>query len=88
MGNTSITPLIPTQNRQESLLRNFNVADLFHAPFTLFLLFEQLALSRYIAAVAFGGHVFAIGFYRGAGDDPVRWRPGSPLRIAAAELAP
>src|SRR5688572_8888777 len=37
--------------RQKSLLRNLDLADLLHPSLAGFLLFQQFALSRYIAAV-------------------------------------
>ena len=40
-----------------------HVADLAHAFLTFLLFFEQLALARDVAAVAFGSHVFTNGFY-------------------------
>lgn len=48
---------------QECFLGYFNGADLFHALLAFFLFFEEFALSRYIAAVALGCHVFADCFY-------------------------
>ena len=50
------------ENRQKCLLRNFHVANLFHTFLTFFLLVEQFALTGDVAAVAFGGNVFAEGF--------------------------
>src|SRR6266498_5299664 len=58
------------EHRQEGLLRNLDLSDLFHAllPFLLFL--EQFALARDIAAVALGGDVLAHRLHGLAGDDP------------------
>lgn len=39
------------EDGQEGFLRNFDRADLLHALFALFLFFEQLALTRDVAAV-------------------------------------
>ena len=50
------------QYRKESLLRNFHIANLFHTLLTFFLLVEKFALTRDVAAVAFGGNVLAEGF--------------------------
>ncbi len=52
---------IRLQYGNEGRLRNFNVADHFHALFALLLLLEQFALSADVAAVALGGDVFAEG---------------------------
>ena len=46
---------LKAQNSHERFLRNFNFADGFHALFTGFLLFEQLALTSNVAAIAFSG---------------------------------
>src|SRR5690242_4193996 len=48
----------PLKNGEESLLRDFDRADLLHALLPFFLLFEELALARDIATVALGEHVF------------------------------
>ena len=48
---------------QECFLGYFNGADLLHALLAFFLFFEEFALSRYVAAVALGCHVFADCFY-------------------------
>lgn len=50
-------------------MRNFDATYLAHTFFTLFLFFEQFALSRDIAAVTFRRYVLADGFYRFAGYD-------------------
>ena len=54
---------------QKRFLRQFYVAHALHALFAFFLLFKQLALTCNIAAVAFGGHVFAEGRHCFAGND-------------------
>src|SRR5687767_3491453 len=54
--NSTVTSL---QHRQEGFLRDFDGADLLHALFSFFLLFEQLALARDVAAVALRQHVLA-----------------------------
>src|SRR6185503_1964449 len=58
-GTGRSSTLAPLQHREESLLRDLDCADLFHAFLALFLLFEQLALARHVAAVALGEHVLA-----------------------------
>src|SRR5688572_11263717 len=45
------------EHRQERLLRDLDAADLPHALLALFLLLEQLALARDVAAVALRGDV-------------------------------
>jgi hypothetical protein len=63
-------PSIPAlQDRHERFLRDVDAADALHALLALFLLLQQLALARDVAAVAFGGDVFADGLDRLAGDD-------------------
>src|SRR5690606_28968782 len=57
------------QGGDESLLGDVDIAELAHAGFALLLLFEQLALARGVAAIAFGGHVLAHGADGFAGDD-------------------
>src|SRR6266581_9328886 len=49
------------QHREEGFLRNIHLADALHAALAFFLLFEEFAFARDIAAVAFGQHVFADG---------------------------
>src|SRR5580704_51253 len=58
------------EHRQERFLRYFDLSDLFHAFLAFLLLFEQLPLSRDVAAVALGGDVLPHGLDRLAGDDP------------------
>ena len=53
--------LTPSASRQSAVPHNEEAA--------LFLLFQQLALSGDVAAVAFGRHVLAHGLDRFAGDD-------------------
>src|SRR6185312_3083530 len=47
------------QNREKRFLWNLDIADLLHALFTGFLLFQKLAFTRDIAAIAFGQHILA-----------------------------
>ncbi len=47
------------QHRKKGFLRNIHLADALHAAFALFLLFEELAFARDVAAVSFGQHVLA-----------------------------
>src|SRR5690606_32951811 len=47
------------QHREERFLRDFDVANLLHALLTGLLLFQQLALTTHIAAVALGKNVLA-----------------------------
>ena len=60
---------IHLQRRDERLLRDLHLAELAHALLAGFLLLEQLALARRVAAVAFCGHVLAQRADRLAGDD-------------------
>src|SRR4051812_38510134 len=70
-SHTPLLIIIPRfQNGQKCFLRNVDAADRFHAALAFFLLFEQFALPRDVAAVAFGGHVLAQGRDRFASDDP------------------
>src|SRR5260370_5350921 len=57
------------QNGQKRLLRDFNLPDLLHALLAGFLLLEQLAFARDVAAVAFGENVLAHRLDAGARDD-------------------
>src|SRR5947209_17129279 len=57
------------EHGEERVLRHFDAADLLHALLALLLALEQLALAGDVAAVAFGGHVLAIGLHGLAGDD-------------------
>src|SRR5687767_4381514 len=59
----------PLQHRQERLLRNLHRADLLHAFLAFFLLVEELALARDVAAVALGQHVLAQRLHVLARDD-------------------
>src|SRR5438552_1205780 len=54
-----MTRLVNLQDREEGFLRDLDRAHLLHAPFSFFLLLEELALPGNVAAVAFGGHVLA-----------------------------
>ncbi len=47
------------EDGEEGLLGDFDAADGLHALLALFLLFEQFAFAGNVAAVAFGGDVFA-----------------------------
>ena len=51
--------LLRLQHLDKSFLRNVDAADAFHPLFSFFLLLQQLAFSRDIAAVTFRGHVLA-----------------------------
>ncbi len=57
------------ENSHEGFLRNFDAADHLHALLALFLLLQQFAFARDIAAITFGKHVFTHGFDGFAGDD-------------------
>ena len=57
------------QYRHERFLRDVDAADALHALFAFFLFLQQLAFAGDVAAVAFGGDVFADGLDRLAGDD-------------------
>jgi len=50
---------IHLQGRNECLLRDVDLAELAHALLAFLLLLEKLALARDIAAIAFGGDIFA-----------------------------
>src|SRR5215212_2390212 len=52
-----------TQRGQEGFLRYLHAADSLHAALALFLLFEELAFAGYVATVAFGSDIFAVGAY-------------------------
>src|SRR5215204_3075625 len=60
--------LSDAQRGQEGLLRYLYAAYLFHAALALLLLFEELAFAGYVAAVAFGRDVLAVGADSLAGD--------------------
>src|SRR4051794_7399419 len=57
------------QDGQKGFLGNVDFTYLFHPLLPLFLLLEQLPLSRDVAAVALRGHVFAHGPDRFTADD-------------------
>src|SRR4029079_12855236 len=57
------------KNRHKRFLRNAHLPDHFHPLLALFLLFEQFAFSAHVAAVAFGGDIFAQGFDGFTGND-------------------
>src|SRR6266487_1097864 len=54
-----ITRLVNLEDREKGFLRDLDRAHLLHALLSRFLLLEELPLARDVAAVAFGGHVFA-----------------------------
>src|ERR1700692_4497555 len=68
-GAASARLLADLQNGQKRLLRDFNLSDLFHAFLAGFLLLEQLAFARDVAAVALGEHVLAHRLDAGARND-------------------
>ena len=49
------------EHREERVLRNLDVADLFHTRLALLLLLEELALTGDVAAIALGRDVLAQG---------------------------
>src|SRR6185437_836263 len=57
------------EDSEEGFLRDIHATDALHALLAFLLFFEELALARDIAAVAFGEHVLANGADRLAGDD-------------------
>src|ERR1039458_7588691 len=57
------------ENREECFLRNVDTAHALHAFLSLFLLFEEFAFARDVAAIAFRDHVLADGADRLARDD-------------------
>ena len=63
------TSFVLIENRQERFLGNRHRADGLHPLLAGFLLLEQFSLSADIAAVAFGGHVLAMGLDGFTGDD-------------------
>src|SRR5437660_3871657 len=63
------SPLADLQHRQKGFLRDVDAADALHALFAFFLFFEELALSRDVAAVAFCQHVLANSMDGFAGDN-------------------
>src|SRR5271169_2467160 len=68
--------LADLKDGEERLLRNFHAADGFHAFFAGFLLLEQLAFARDVAAVALRQHVLAQCLDRLARD--IAPPPGGP----------
>ena len=68
-SESAIDLLVHLEDRHKGLLRDLDRSDGLHALLALFLLLEQLALTRDIAAVALGKHVLAQGLDRLAGDD-------------------
>src|SRR5262245_54051585 len=58
------------EHRQERFLRDLDLPHPLHALLAFFLLLEELALARNVAAVALGEHVLAHRLDRFAGDDP------------------
>ncbi len=66
----TLSLLIPRfEDLNEGVLGDVHLAEGFHLGLTLFLLLEEFALSGDVAAVAFGGDVFAHGADRFPGDD-------------------
>src|ERR1700758_3960446 len=63
-----MTRLVNLQDREKRFLRDLDRAHLLHPLLSLFLLLEQLALARHVAAVALGGDVLAQRADRFAGD--------------------
>src|ERR1700730_13265731 len=61
---------INLEGRDKRLLWNFHFSELAHALFAFLLLFQKLALSRHVPAVAFRGHVLAKRAHRLACNDP------------------
>src|SRR3989344_3020425 len=61
--------LVHAQNGEKRLLRDFYGAQLFHAFLALFLFFQQFALARGVAAIAFGRDILAQRLDRFARDD-------------------
>src|SRR5688572_22259876 len=61
--------LAHAEHRQEGLLGNLHRAELLHALLALFLLLEELALARHVAAVALGENVLAQRLHGRARDD-------------------
>ena len=57
------------EHGEKGFLRNVDGADRFHPLFAFLLLCPEFALAGDVAAVAFGGHVFAHGGIGFAGDD-------------------
>ena len=70
------------QYREERLLRDFHAAYLLHALLTGLLLFQQLALTAYVAAVTFRQNVLAQRLDRGPRDD----LPADGRRIATSNI--
>src|SRR6185369_10034131 len=68
-AKTSRSFLADLENGQERFLRNLHAPDRLHPFLSRLLLFEQLALARDVAAVAFGQHVLAQRLDALAGDD-------------------
>ena len=62
-----VSLVVDFQNRHESLLGYFDRADGFHTLLAFLLLFEQLALTCDVAAVAFRQNVFALCLHGRAG---------------------
>src|SRR6478736_3072563 len=61
--------LADLENSQECFLRNLDAADRLHPLLSRLLLFEELALARDVAAIAFGQNVLAQRLDALAGDD-------------------
>ena len=63
--------LVHLEDRHKRLLRDLDRSDGLHTLLALFLLLEQLALTRDIAAVALSKNVLATRLDGGTGDDLV-----------------
>ena len=55
----TVRSFVDFENSHEGFLGHFDAADALHALLALLLLLEQLALTRDVAAIAFGEHVLA-----------------------------
>ena len=55
----SILVFVGAEDGYEGLLGDVDATELFHLRLSLLLFFEQLFLSRYVAAVQLGGDVFS-----------------------------
>ena len=69
MGVWPVDLITRFKNCHEGFLRNIHRPHALHALFAFLLLFQELALAGDVAAVAFGGDVFADGFDGFSRDD-------------------
>ena len=60
---TSAGSGIQFEHSQKGFLRNFNISDLSHPFLAFFLFLQEFTLTRDIAPVAFGSHIFSDSFY-------------------------